>query len=204
MGGSDPRSGAVGTSRSARPLPQRGSCRFRAPNRSPVTNRRPTDPTAPAASTRRRRSGSRRPAYGGPRPVPRSRSGRSLCHLADRAVTPTATLNDVRLELRRERPASTGLLNVRRSPYGTGTLPGAKPPRMDVRQTAAGPPVLAWQQARGSNGPTEAANTLTKRIRRVGFGFRKFRHYRLHVLLCADRLNRDRLATVAPGPSSRR
>ena len=58
--------------------------------------------------------------------------------------------------------------------------------------------VLAWHEARVSNGPTEAANNLIKRIKRIGFGFRKFRHYRLRVLLYAGRPNWDRLATVPP------
>jgi transposase len=34
-----------------------------------------------------------------------------------------------------------------------------------------------------SNGPTEAINLLIKRIKRVGFGFRNFRNYRLRLLL---------------------
>ena len=34
-----------------------------------------------------------------------------------------------------------------------------------------------------SNGPTEAVNLLIKRIKRVGFGFRNFANYRLHLLL---------------------
>jgi hypothetical protein len=40
-----------------------------------------------------------------------------------------------------------------------------------------------------SNGPTEAANNLIKRIKRAGFGFRRFAHYRLRVLLYAGRPN---------------
>ena len=58
--------------------------------------------------------------------------------------------------------------------------------------------ILAWHRARVSNGPTEAANNLVKRIKRIGFGFRKFRHYRLRVLLYAGRPNWDLLATVDP------
>jgi transposase len=49
-----------------------------------------------------------------------------------------------------------------------------------------------------TNGPTEAANNLIKRIKRIGFGFRRFHHYRLRVLLYAGRPNWDRLATVTP------
>jgi len=36
---------------------------------------------------------------------------------------------------------------------------------------------------RTSNGPTEAVNLLIKRIKRVGFGFRNFKNYRLRLLL---------------------
>lgn len=58
--------------------------------------------------------------------------------------------------------------------------------------------LIAWHAAKVSNGPTEAANNLVKRIKRIGFGFRKFRHYRLRVLLYAGRPNWDHLATVTP------
>lgn len=58
--------------------------------------------------------------------------------------------------------------------------------------------IVAWHHARVSNGPTEAANNLIRRIKRVGFGFRKFASYRLRVLLYAGKPNWDRLATVTP------
>ncbi|MEO5842463.1 MAG: ISL3 family transposase [Acidimicrobiales bacterium] len=58
--------------------------------------------------------------------------------------------------------------------------------------------ILAWHQAFVSNGPTEAVNNLIKRIKRVGFGFRKFDHYRIRVLLHAGRPNWDLLATINP------
>jgi transposase len=58
--------------------------------------------------------------------------------------------------------------------------------------------LFAWHQAKVSNGPTEAASNLVKRIKRIGFGFRRFHHYRLRVLLYAGRPNWDRLATVTP------
>ncbi len=38
-----------------------------------------------------------------------------------------------------------------------------------------------------TNGPTETANNLVKRIKRIGFGFRRFAHYWLRVLLYAGR-----------------
>jgi len=58
--------------------------------------------------------------------------------------------------------------------------------------------IVAWHQAQISNGPTEATNSLIKLIKRVGFGFRRFRNYRLRVLLYAGRPNWDRLATTTP------
>jgi hypothetical protein len=58
--------------------------------------------------------------------------------------------------------------------------------------------IIAWHEARTSNGPTEAINNLIKRIKRVGFGFRRFAHYRIRVLLYAGRPNWDLLASVTP------
>jgi len=58
--------------------------------------------------------------------------------------------------------------------------------------------IVAWNQAQVSNGPTEAMNNLIKTIKRVGFGFRRFRNYRLRVLLYAGRPHWDLLASVAP------
>ena len=49
-----------------------------------------------------------------------------------------------------------------------------------------------------SNGPTEAANNLIKRIKRIGFGFRRFAHYRLRVLLYAGRPNWNLIDTIDP------
>jgi transposase len=58
--------------------------------------------------------------------------------------------------------------------------------------------IVAWHHAFVSNGPTEAINNLIKRIKRVGFGFRKFAHYRIRVLLYAGKPNWDLLATITP------
>lgn len=58
--------------------------------------------------------------------------------------------------------------------------------------------VVAWHEAFVSNGPTEAINNLIKRIKRIGFGFRKFVHYRIRVLLYTGKPNWDLLATVTP------
>lgn len=49
--------------------------------------------------------------------------------------------------------------------------------------------VCNYHLARMSNGPTEALNNLIKRIKRVGFGFRNFRNYRIRALLYAGKPN---------------
>jgi transposase len=58
--------------------------------------------------------------------------------------------------------------------------------------------IVAWHTAHVTNGPTEATNNLIKRIKRIGFGLRKFRHYRIRALLYAGRPDWDLLATVTP------
>ena len=58
--------------------------------------------------------------------------------------------------------------------------------------------IAAWHEAHVSNGPTEAANNLIKRVKRVAFGFRRFRNYRIRALLYAAKPNWSLLATVAP------
>jgi transposase len=58
--------------------------------------------------------------------------------------------------------------------------------------------IAAWHQAHVSNGPTEAVNNLIKRIKRVAFGFRRFAHYRIRVLLYAGKPNWDLLPAVTP------
>lgn len=60
--------------------------------------------------------------------------------------------------------------------------------------------IVAWHRAQVSNGPTEAMNSLIKKVKRVGHGFRRFRNYRLRVLLCAGQPNWDLLATITPAP----
>jgi hypothetical protein len=37
--------------------------------------------------------------------------------------------------------------------------------------------IAAWHTAHVSNGPTEAANNLIKRVKRAAFGFTSFRNY---------------------------
>jgi len=58
--------------------------------------------------------------------------------------------------------------------------------------------IAAWHRAHVSNGPTEAANNLIKRVKRVAFGFTNFRNYRVRVLLYAGKPNWDLLATIKP------
>jgi transposase len=58
--------------------------------------------------------------------------------------------------------------------------------------------IVAWHHARVSNGPTEAVNNLIERIKRIGFGFRRFAHYRLRVLLYAGRPNWNLIGTIDP------
>jgi transposase len=58
--------------------------------------------------------------------------------------------------------------------------------------------IVAWHQAAVTNGPTEAVNNLIKRIKRIGFGFHRFAHYRIRVLLYTGRPNWDLLATITP------
>jgi len=50
-----------------------------------------------------------------------------------------------------------------------------------------------------SNGPTEAANNLIKRVKRAAFGFRAFRNYRVRALLYAGRPDWSLLARISPG-----
>ncbi|MBV8487304.1 MAG: ISL3 family transposase [Planctomycetaceae bacterium] len=49
--------------------------------------------------------------------------------------------------------------------------------------------ICNFHLARVSNAPTEGLNNLIKRIKRVGFGFRNFRNYRVRALLYAGRPN---------------
>jgi transposase len=58
--------------------------------------------------------------------------------------------------------------------------------------------ISAWHHAHVSNGPTEAANNLIKRVKRVAFGFTNFRNYRVRALLYTGRPNWDLLATLTP------
>jgi hypothetical protein len=58
--------------------------------------------------------------------------------------------------------------------------------------------IVAWHEARVTNGPTEAVNNLIKRVKRAGFGLRRFRHYRVRALLYAGRPNWSLLDHITP------
>jgi transposase len=58
--------------------------------------------------------------------------------------------------------------------------------------------ITNWHRGRVSNGPTEAINNLVKRIKRIGFGFRRFTNYRIRALLYAGRPNWTLLPAVTP------
>ena len=58
--------------------------------------------------------------------------------------------------------------------------------------------IAAWHRAHLSNGPTEAANNLIKRVKRVAFGFTRWRNYRIRALLYAGAPNWDLLASITP------
>lgn len=58
--------------------------------------------------------------------------------------------------------------------------------------------IVAWHRAHFTNGPTEAANNLIKRVKRVAFGFTSFRNYRIRSLLYAGQPNWSLLETVRP------
>ena len=51
-----------------------------------------------------------------------------------------------------------------------------------------------------SNGPTEATKNLIEAIKCAGFELRRFRNYRLRVLLYAGRPNWDLFETILPDP----
>ena len=58
--------------------------------------------------------------------------------------------------------------------------------------------ILGWHTTKATNGPTEGQNNLIKATKRVGFGFRTFRNYRIRVLLDAGGVNWDHLPTLTP------
>ena len=58
--------------------------------------------------------------------------------------------------------------------------------------------ISAWHRARFTNGPTEAINTLVKRVKRIAFRITNWTNYRTRALLYAGRPN-----WTLPTPNSR-
>jgi transposase len=58
--------------------------------------------------------------------------------------------------------------------------------------------IVAWHRSKVSNGPTEAANNLIKRVKRAAFGFTSFRNYRVRALLYAGKPRWALLETITP------
>lgn len=58
--------------------------------------------------------------------------------------------------------------------------------------------IIAWHRVQISNGPHEGANNLIKRVKRVAFGIRSFRNFRVRVLLYAGRPDWSKLAGLTP------
>jgi len=58
--------------------------------------------------------------------------------------------------------------------------------------------IIARHRSHVTNGPTEAVNNLIKRVKRVAFGMRNFRHYRIRSLLYAGRPNWTLLEAITP------
>ena len=58
--------------------------------------------------------------------------------------------------------------------------------------------IVAWHRSQVTNGPTEAANNLIKRVKRAAFGMRSFRNYRIRSILYAGKVNWSLLRTLTP------
>ena len=58
--------------------------------------------------------------------------------------------------------------------------------------------IVAWHRSHVSNGPTEAANNLIKRVKRAAFGFSSFRNFRVRALLYAGKPDWSLLETITP------
>ncbi|WP_419909489.1 ISL3 family transposase [Candidatus Poriferisodalis sp.] len=60
------------------------------------------------------------------------------------------------------------------------------------------PQITNWHASRATNGPTEAANNLAKRVKRVAFGFTNFDNFRIRALLYAGKPDWTLLKTLTP------
>jgi transposase len=72
-----------------------------------------------------------------------------------------------------------------------GSRPSAPPEVRTLARTLSNwfEPIVAWHQAKVSNGPTEGMNNLLKRVKRVAFGFTNFENFRIRALLYAGKPN---------------
>ena len=61
-------------------------------------------------------------------------------------------------------------------------------------------PIIAWHTAGVTNGPTEGANALIKKVKRIAHGMTNFRNWRVRVLLAAGRPDWDLLPHLTPLP----
>lgn len=58
--------------------------------------------------------------------------------------------------------------------------------------------ITNWHKARVTNGPTESINNLIKRVKRTGYGIRRFDRLRIRALLYAGKPNWSLLHTLTP------
>lgn len=58
--------------------------------------------------------------------------------------------------------------------------------------------ITNWHKARVTNGPTEGVNNLIKRVKRTGYGIRRFNRLRIRALLYAGKPNWNLLNTLTP------
>lgn len=56
--------------------------------------------------------------------------------------------------------------------------------------------ILNWHDCRLTNAKSEAANNNVKRIKRLGYGFKNFQHFRNRVLLCAGKPDMNVLRSI--------
>lgn len=87
-------------------------------------------------------------------------------------------------------PSSPPTFKTNHAP--TGSLPSAEPsPAGSTRSSPGIRPGCPTD-------PPKRSNNLIKRIKRIGFGFRRFANYRIRALLYAGKPNWDLLATITP------
>lgn len=58
--------------------------------------------------------------------------------------------------------------------------------------------IVAWHRSHVTNGPTEAANNLIKRVKRAAFGFRQFGNFRVRASSVPTSPVWSQLATITP------